>query len=760
MRAMRLRLAWIALLAIAIYGVLLGGSWLGVYTAQLRVATMFVSAALLGSWALVAWRQPEWRPRSAMWPAIVAVLVSLTVSTIASRSPRISVEYLGYAVILIALYLLLVRLLANDYFRGRIVAFAAMLFVVLVVVYVGLTVIEWILWWSAIGHLAVPPLRPGFSGLTYGNPSAVLVLVVMLALPFLVTFASPTRRGVAAVVGALVGIGLVALISGSRAGWLALALTTFLAVGVWAVRHDRRAWLIRFARSHLESGRRRAILGVVALGLVALVVVLAPPILQRVTAGGEAVRVNYSVAAIRIFLTSPLLGTGPGSWAFLRPAFTARGEFDDYVPYAHNLESQTLSELGLLGALCGLVVLANLVWLIAKAFRGPSGLRRRWAVAAAVGVTYFGLHQLLDFFENMPAILFVAAIPIAWLDATTDAVPAVRGRHLPWPSRLTPVLTVLAVVALAGLTLQEVPAMRADDALDAANRADWGAVDGPALAAAAMDPGMPPYAFTAGLAASWDGDHPTAARMFEQVLRTDDVPEAWLNLAAERFAMGDTSSLQSYIQRALRIGVGRPAVAMAAGDLALRAGDLRDADAAFVAVLDRFPSVGADPWWQANVERAAALQRAVTRLIGNGSPSRWELALMVGDAAQAQLLASRLPSPDLPRRIIRAWAGDPDDKRDLFAQCDANPLNAPLLYWCARIAGHDGDTDTQFRYRFIATLTPDLDLDGGGEIRVSKLPLVGRQLAGNPSIWWGFYVYRRATPWDVLVPSLVHLTLQ
>ncbi|HXI45101.1 MAG TPA: O-antigen ligase family protein [Candidatus Acidoferrales bacterium] len=757
---MRLRLAWIALLAIAIYGVLLGGSWLGVYTAQLRVATMVVSAALLGCWAAVAWRQPEWRPRSALWPAIVAVLVSLTVSTITSRSPRVSVEYLGYAVVLIALYLLLVRLLAHEYFRGRIVAFASMLFVVLVVVYVGLTVIEWVLWWTAVGHLAVPPLRPGFSGLTYGNPSAVLVLVVMLALPFLVTFASTTRRGIAAAVGALVGIGLVALISGSRAGWLAMALTALLSVGIWALRPDRRAWLLRTARSHLESGRQRAFLGAIGLALVALVIVLAPPILQRVTAGGEAVRVNYSVAAIRIFLTSPLVGTGPGTWAFLRPAFTARGEYDDYVPYAHNLETQTLSELGLVGAVGGLVVVASMVWLVATAFRGPSTIRRRWAVGAAIGITYFGLHQLLDFFENMPAILFAAAIPIAWLDATSEAVPAIRGRHLAWPGRLTAVLTVLAIAALTGLTLQEIPAMRADEALAAANRGDWGAADGPALAASSADPGMPPYAFTAGLAASWDGDHPTAARLFEQVLLTDDIPEAWLNLAAEHLAMGDTSSVRSDIQRALRIGLSRAAVAMAAGDLALRVGDLRDADQAFGAVLDRFPSVGADPWWHANVERSAALQRAVSALIGSGNPYRWELALMVGDAAQAQLLASRLPSPDLPRHIIRAWAGDPDDTRDLFAQCDANPLDAPLLYWCARIAGHDGDTESQFRYRFIATLTPDLDFDGGGEIRVSRLPLVGRQLAGNPSIWWGFYVYRRATPWDVLVPSLVHLTLQ
>src|SRR5205085_5025173 len=100
---MPLRVAWIGILLVAIYGLLVGGAWLGIYTAQLRVVTMFVTAVLLGAWTLVAIRSPSWRPRSALWPAMVAVLASMTISTITSRVQRVSLEYLGYAVVLIAL---------------------------------------------------------------------------------------------------------------------------------------------------------------------------------------------------------------------------------------------------------------------------------------------------------------------------------------------------------------------------------------------------------------------------------------------------------------------------------------------------------------------------------------------------------------------------------------------------------------------------------------------------------------------------------
>jgi tetratricopeptide (TPR) repeat protein len=752
--------AWIAVLLLAIYGILIGGSWIGIYEPHLRLVTMVLTGALLLGWLIVAWRIPESRPRSVMWPAIVASLGSLAISTATSRVPRVSLEYLGYAVVLAALYLWLVRLLANPDLRARLVAFTSMCFIALAGIFVGLIVLAWLDWWSALGHLAVPPLRPGFIGITYGNPSAALTIVALLAMPALATFAGWTRRGVVATMLILATVAIVALLSGSRAGWLALALTTLIVLLAWLAGPSNRVLARDFVARHAGTTPRRITVAVVGIGVAVLAVALAPPILQRVTGGGEEVRLTYQVIALRIFASAPLLGAGPGTWAVVRPEFTQPGELNDYVPYTHNLETQTLSDLGLLGAVAGLVLVANVLWLLRDGFRDSDRQRRRWAIVGTIGLLYFGLHQLLDVYANAPAILFTAVLPIAFLDATREAVPIARGKKLRWPAALGPAIAVAVLIAVPALTIQELPAIDASDAVVLANAGEWAAADPPARRAAAADPAMAPYAFTAGLTAARAGDHASAAAYFERVVQTDDVPEAWLNLAAERAALGQPDQALPAIERALRIGLRRPAVAMAAGELALRLGDEDLAVAAFVPALLMSPSLAADPWWAADPARAAALDRAAGEILATPDPAQWQIALMLGRTDEAKALAAGLSDPGLTLAVVAAWSGDAGALATLFAHCEAQPLDAGNLYWCARLAARVGDLARRDRYRFVASLTPAGTFDGGAEVRVSDHPMLGRSLAGNPAIFWGTYTYRRTTPFDVLVPSLVHLALE
>src|SRR4051812_3273568 len=115
------RLAWVLLALAAAWLVFVGGGWLGIYTTELRVITVSIAGLILLGWAVVAWRDPSWRPRSVLAPAIVACLGSMTISTIFSRVPRVSLEYFGYAILLAALYLLMVQLMARPFFRQRLV---------------------------------------------------------------------------------------------------------------------------------------------------------------------------------------------------------------------------------------------------------------------------------------------------------------------------------------------------------------------------------------------------------------------------------------------------------------------------------------------------------------------------------------------------------------------------------------------------------------------------------------------------------------
>jgi hypothetical protein len=114
--------AWVAVLILTCYLVFVGGGWSGLYESPLRTASVAFASVGLLAWMVAAWRNPGWRPRSVLLPAIVVALGSLTVSTALSRHPRQSVEYLGYAILLAALYLLLVRLLQERFFRTRIEA--------------------------------------------------------------------------------------------------------------------------------------------------------------------------------------------------------------------------------------------------------------------------------------------------------------------------------------------------------------------------------------------------------------------------------------------------------------------------------------------------------------------------------------------------------------------------------------------------------------------------------------------------------------
>ncbi len=133
---------------------------------------------------------------------------------------------------------------------------------------------------------------------------------------------------------------------------------------------------------------------------------------------------------------------------------------------------------------------------------------------------------------------------------------------------------------------------------------------------------------------------------------------------------------------------------------------------------------------------------------------------MAGDPGRAETLSAGASNSTLAGAIIAAWGGDATAVATLQARCAAQPLDTPIVYWCARLAGRAGDRVTQQRYRFWAAMTPSGADDGGAEVRVTTTQMVGRSLAGYPAIFWGTYTYRRFTPWDVLVPSLVHLTLQ
>jgi O-antigen ligase len=756
------RLAWVAIAVLAAYAVFIGGAWWGIYLPGLRLISVVASALVLATWAYLAWRDESWRPRSVLLPAIAASLASLSISTLFSRYPGISVEYLSYAVLLAALYLLLVQLLARDFFRRRLLTHAGGLFVSIVAIYLAFTTVHWATWLSTLGRLTIPPLRPEYQSLTFGNPSTVLTIVALLAVPLVASLDWRTRRGVAGVAVVIGLTAIVALVSGSRAGWLAIAVAILVgAAAAVALPSGRREVLAGISNVAGRASGRVAIV-LAGAGTIAAIVVVAPAILRRLSGGGEEVRLAFVRIALELFAQSPIVGTGPGTWVIQRPGLTQPTDFDEYIPHAHNVYAQTLGELGILGAVAGIVLIGSLVALVIRAVRQPDPVRRRWGWATLIGLVYFAAHQVLDFYPNFPSILLAAALPVAYLDATTPPRVQTATRRRWVPDRLgrrgLPLGGAVLAVAVLFLGAQELPAMQSHTAVERANVGDWAAADAPARQAAAQDPRISAYLFTAGLTAAHAGDHAASAGYFRQVTLRDDLPEAWLNLAAEQVANGESSDAAQHIRSALRIGRQRPAIAVPAGELALRIGDRPLAVAALTAGVLAAPSFLDDPWWQGDPDRSILRQEVAELALAQAPPDvAWELALMSGDAATARSAASAAGVDPAALDFIDAWSGDEAAYRRLIDRCATDALSLQPLFWCARIEGRRGDVQAANDYRYLANAQVGGSYRSGAELRISTAPGVGRTVEGNPAIFWGTYTYRRFTPWDVLVPSLVHL---
>jgi O-antigen ligase/tetratricopeptide (TPR) repeat protein len=758
--------AWIAVLLLTCYLVFVGGGWSGLYESPLRIASVALAGIALAIWGFVAWRSPEWRPRSVLLPAIAIALVSLAASTVFSRHPRQSVEYLGYAIVLAALYLLLVRLLASRFFRARIGILAVALAVVVGGAYVIANVAHWIAWWQVIGRIAVPPLRPESESLVYGNPSAVFTLVILLACPAiaLAGTASRERRIIVGIV--LVLAAFATLVSGSRSGWLAIGVAGVATASILASQDEPRKRLRSIVGAWAADVRRRAALVAVGVGGLGVLAVLAPVILRRLTESGADLRLNYLKAAGRMFVEAPLFGTGPGTWVIQRIRYTDAPDTDYYIPHAHNIYAQTAAELGLVGILAGVVLIVSLGPLVRDAFRDEDPGRRRWGWAAAFALLYFAAHQLLDFYANLTAVLFAAALPVAWLDATATRPIVAAGRVLPQRFGRAGGLVGLAVLAgtSTGLLLSESAARTEDVAVAHANAGEWPEADAAARLAATADPSWAPYQFTMGLTAASIGDHERAAEAFRSVATSDDLPEAWLNLSAEKTLLGDNLGAREALEKASRLGLQRPAVAMGIGELAERLGDITLSDRAFVTAIATVPSLAGDPWWQATPERAARFPAIMDSAIQAANPAdKWQIALMAGEPERARELALNATGGSgstLEGKVIDAWTGDEKAFLAILAICDEQPLDATALAWAARLYAQRGDDATANLYRRWAYTASSVAVISGAELRVSDHPMLGRTVAGDVAEFWGTYTYRRPTPWNLLVPSLIQLELQ
>jgi tetratricopeptide (TPR) repeat protein len=564
-------------------------------------------------------------------------------------------------------------------------------------------------------------------------------------------------RIVAVLLGLLVIF--VVISTGARGAWLGIAAAAVAVAAVWLVAPERRQTLAR----SLRSGRVRVGVAVSVVALAVVAVALFPAIATRLAAGGEGVRVAFWAAALRMFQDDPLTGQGPGMWVVERARYTLPTEQDYYIPHAHNLYLQTVAELGIVGAIAGVVVLAALVRLVWMGIRSDDALVQRLGWTSLIALVYLGVHQLVDFYPNMAALGFLLALLVARLDALTRAEPpwnaslGITGRRI-LGGRLAVVALGVATVVSAGWLLRtEAAARDGQQATDAANLGDWPTALVAARRAVAADPELPPYLFTQGLAAAHEGQLEEARDALRTAAEIDDFPTAWLDVAQVELQLGNNAAARHALGQAMRIGFQNPQVAFGAMAIYEALGHRDAAVSAAADALVVVTSLAGDPIWASTPAMQEILSAAIPIATERGGPEvAYRLALEVGNSEEATEQLARLPesSRALAELIVAAWNGDEAAFDQLHARAMANPLDAGAVAICNRLAIRSQEPG----WNASGPWTCDQTADGSEPIiRVGGPPEARVELPGPDATWHHMYVHRRLTPNDELVPGLPHL---
>jgi O-antigen ligase len=119
---------------------------------------------------------------------------------------------------------------------------------------------------------------------------------------------------------------------------------------------------------------------------------------ERLSDPGNDGRLPLWKAAVRIYETQPLRGTGAGTY---QPYYFRYRSEPEHVADAHSLYLQSLAELGLIGLALIVIVVAGMLAGLASRIRGPD----RAVYAALFALTLaWAVHQAFDWDWQMPAV--------------------------------------------------------------------------------------------------------------------------------------------------------------------------------------------------------------------------------------------------------------------------------------------------------------------------------------------------------------------
>jgi Lipid A core - O-antigen ligase and related enzymes len=624
-----------------------------------------IAIVVLAGWAIVALVRPAWRPRHDLLLPIAAVFLVFCLASLDSQRPRLTQDAILQAGELVLMFLLLTRLATDAFFRPRLVRVVAGVTIIILSAYALQVLIAWGIWWSSLGQLSAPPLRPPPAALSVVSPWLAVLLglldlanvnltagICLLAGPFAAVVV--WRRSTSLGVGVAAMGSFVLLASGSR-GALVGAIVAGIVAGALAisvmVTGSDRGLGVRM-RATPRSLIATAIAGLL---LVGAFVALAPAFLQRFVGGIDEARVSLYRATLTLIAEHPILGTGPGTWPILHLGVTPEGARDIVQHHAHDTYLQTLSDSGIVGAIACLALALLVIRRLWTVFRTCDRADRAMVGAILVGLAGAAGHAISDNLVDLPTYCLILLALVA-IGLGTRAHSAPEPSHSTgWAGHAVMALVVLAIVMPMPTILAHAGA-EAQSALarEAADRGDWAQAEVFAREAVRADPGLTLYRIELGLAMAHLG-RPEARTVLEQAAAEDPLPHLQLSVAMLALADGDPVAALDAALLAKSRSTGEAIIDLNLGEIAFNVGRRDLAVEAWGNAISMNVELAGSSFFSAPARRDlrnAAIQRAdgllaeaddqVSRallLAYAGSPTEAEASLRAADASTARDLA-------------------------------------------------------------------------------------------------------------------------
>lgn len=659
----------VALLLLAVYLAAAGGKFAGLVIYPLYWINVWLIA--LGGLGWLTWRVLRRRPFPATpldLPLLAWVLV-LLVSALASEDARVSLERWVYELVCVLVFYLLVDLRQAGK-RLEAWVWLTLLGGLWMLSFGVAELSAWYTSWFVIGGWAdpVPPATIRVQA-TMGHANVLAAYLNLLWPLAAVRLLAARSRWLKAGLGVYVLLALALIFfTSSRGGWLGSAAALGVLLALLAL--DQRELVAR-GWGWLRA-RKAALAGLVLAGLAAagvLGLLLLRQVQHPSHPTGDPRGYIWRVA-FDMLRESPVLGTGAGSYVahFLETYSIPPGML---LPHAHNFLIHLLGENGLLGAACGALLGAAVLSLAIRAWRAarPGGrLVLAGSLAALAGLAVhcqFELPQVAPLVNLLTAALLAGLVP---LEATEP-----RGLKARAGLFLLPVAW-LAAACLGLLSIWGYAAYQRG--LDATARADWA---GAALwmdEAVRRDPHLALYTLQAGRAhgrlaldeagSLSDRDQWSRAveHMRDGLARQGSSAVDWARLGALLQAGGDLGAVSAFA-RAVELAPESVELLLALGEAQEQIGQVRGAQAVYQRLLAAYPDERKRAFWMESSLRREVL--AETPAAASAPDDPWA-ALDRGEFARAeQLIRARLGVNDA-KGYLGLWLALAGQGRDAEAE--------------------------------------------------------------------------------------------